>query len=229
VKNRNKRGINMKLIIVLFASICLNTLFAQEIETTIPFTHYNFGFYGGINSGINSETGTSFFVESKTNLISNLYLNLTLGYSKVFEHESFTEKSNDSFNFNGTIIYYGNRKDINERGYDIIPISLGCQYVFKNQTISPYLLFDLNYDVILNTRDYISYAITYQYPSYDAIPDEYKANQDIPSSTNYSYGILLGVGGICKISSKLNLDIRYFYKYDSKIVNSNQLVIGIYF
>lgn len=101
--------------------------------------------------------------------------------------------------------------------------------IFKNQTISPYLLFNLSYDIVLNTRDYISNVITYQYASYDAIPDEYKANQDIPSFNNYSYGIVLGIGGIYKISSKLNFDIRYLYKYENKIVNSNQLVIGIYF
>jgi hypothetical protein len=202
VKNKNKRGNTVKKLIVLFVVIYFNSLFAQDTNTSSLFTHYSFGFYGGINSGISSETGTTFLIESKTKLIPNLYLNLSLGYSK---------------------------RDINERGYDIIPLSLGCQYIFKNNTISPYLLFDLCYDVIITTRDYTTYGITYQYPSYEAIPDEYKTNQGIPSFTNYSYGIVLGVGGIYNLSAKLNLDIRYFYKYDSKIVNSNQVIIGIYF
>lgn len=219
----------MKKLIVLFVVIYFNSLFAQDTNTSSLFTHYSFGFYGGINSGISSETGTTFLIESKTKLIPNLYLNLSLGYSKVFEHESFTEKINYSSNFNGTVYYFAEQRDINERGYDIIPLSLGCQYIFKNNTISPYLLFDLCYDVIITTRDYTTYGITYQYPSYEAIPDEYKTNQGIPSFTNYSYGIVLGVGGIYNLSAKLNLDIRYFYKYDSKIVNSNQVIIGIYF
>jgi len=219
----------MKRLFALFVIICINSLFAQSKNTTISFKHFSLGFFGGINSGINSEAGSTFFIESKSQLISSLYLNLSLGFSKVYEHESFTERSNQMFNFNGTSFFDANRYDINERGYDIIPISLGCQYVFNNQSISPYLLLDLSYDVIIKSQDYISYAITYQYTSYAAIPEEFKTNQIIPPMTNYSFGIMFGIGGIYHLSSKLNLDIRYFYKYENKIVNSNQLVIGMYF
>lgn len=67
------------------------------------------------------------------------------------------------------------------------------------------------------------------YNSIDEIPAEFKGNQKHEELLDNSYGIILGAGTSYHISSKLNLDIRYLFKYDNKIINTHHFILGIYF
>jgi len=66
------------------------------------------------------------------------------------------------------------------------------------------------------------------YFSFEDIPDEFKTNNQeaLPED---SFGVSVGAGAIYPISANLNLDFRYFYKIDSQIINTHNLVIGITF
>lgn len=114
------------------------------------------------------------------------------------------------------------------KNYDIFPLTFGIQYIIVNRIFSPYLSVDADYN-IMNTFIETSPHEVWSYNSIDEIPDEFKENQKEEELPNNSYGIILGAGTSYYISSKLNLDIRYLFKYDSKIVNTNHIIVGIYF
>lgn len=69
----------------------------------------------------------------------------------------------------------------------------------------------------------------WSYNSIEEIPDEFKGNQKDEELPDNSYGLILGVGTSYQISSSLNLDLRYLYKFDSEILNTHHFIIGIYF
>jgi hypothetical protein len=216
----------MKKIFVLLFVFSFNILFSQDQGDQTAFPKFSYGIYSGINFSADSEIGGIFLIELKANLITDLNLNASLGYSKSFKSESYTVKTYSSPIINGTTFYNAEQYDVNEKGYGVIPFSLGFQYTFKNQTISPYLLFELSYNLIIDSKIYRSPGFSFSYSSFEAMPDDYKTKhiETFPSTT---HGIILGVGAIYKISSKLYLDLRYFYKYDSGIVNTHQLIVGV--
>jgi len=189
-------------------------------------THYTFGLYSGINFGNISETGGTIFIEIKTNLILNLNLKLSVGYSKSFMPESYTVKTYFlSTVIEGTQYYIANQYDVNKKGYDVFPFSLGFQYIYRNKSLSPYLLIDFNYNLI-NTKIYSSPGFAWTYYSFNSLPDDFKTKhiENLPIN---SYGIMFGIGTIYQLSSRLNLDLRYYYKIDSKIINTHQIIVGI--
>lgn len=219
-------AISKKLIILSFV-LYFNILFAQEKEKPGCFSNFEFGTYGGINFDSFSEIGSTFICELKTNLLSSLYLKLSLGYSKSFMLTSYNVKRYVKFSFDTTTSYQAMNYDVIKKGYDVFPILLGFQYVFKYQTLSPYLLFDLSYNSIV-TKIFRSPAYIWTYDSFDKLPDEYKTKY-IETLPKTSYGIAFGIGAIYQISHKLNLDFRYFYKFDKDIVKTHQFIAGVTF
>jgi opacity protein-like surface antigen len=215
----------MKKILVILFIFSINNLFAQDQDNPAPFPRYSFGVYSGINFGNISESGGTLLIEVKTNLMSNFNIKLSTGYSKSFMHESYTVKTYSMATIDGTQFYLANQYDVNEKGYDVFPISLGFQYVYKNKTFSPYLLIDFNYNLI-DTKIYSSPGSTWTYDSFNSLPADFKTKhfEVLPNS---SYGIMFGVGTIYQLSARLNLDLRYYYKIDSKIINTHQLIVGI--
>lgn len=217
----------MKKSFIIAIFLSFNVSFAQVKDKPVCFSEFEFGAYGGINFNTVSEFGGNFLIELKTDLISNLNLRLSLGYSKSFMLTSYNVKTYVEFNFDTSTIYQAMTYDILKKGYDVFPIFLGFQYIIKNQTLSPYILLDLNYN-FLETKIYRSPAHIWTYDSFDKLPNEYRTKHS-ESSPKTSYGISFGVGALYQISQELNLDFRYFFKSDKKIVNTHQFLVGITF
>lgn len=220
-------GFIVKKLVLLIFIVSFNILFAQEKENPAPFSKFENGVYGGINFDDISASGGSFFIEVKTNLISNLNLKFSAGYSKSYLLESTTIKSYridtiDTITFFNALTFNSDKK-----GYDVFPIALGFQYVFKSKNLSPYLLVDASYNII-SAKIFRSSSSSMSYLSFEDIPDEFKTtNQEaLPDD---SFGASVGAGVIYPISANLNLDFRYFYKIDSQIINTHNLVVGITF
>lgn len=210
------------IVAILFSSL----IFSQEKNNTTTFSIFNFGVYGGINFENISELGGVFYIEGKTNLTSNLNLKLSLGYYKSIEQTNYTLRNSGGPYTIDTITYYSASEEyIIERVYDVLPISFGLQYIFRNKTISPYILLDGSYNYI-DTKRTRNGGKSWSYSTYEEVPDKFKDNQT-ETFPNESLGIALGVGVIYNIKNNLNLDFRYLFKYDNQIINSHQILIGI--
>ncbi|MFZ5954961.1 MAG: hypothetical protein ACOYT4_00915 [Nanoarchaeota archaeon] len=206
----------------------MNIYLAQENKSSSFFSNVDVGVYGGINISNDSKTGGTFILDLKPELTHNFNMNLALGYSKSFAGASYTVKSYSINTINGIQFYYTHQYNVNEKSYDLIPLYLGVQYIFKQNTLSPYFLFNLGYNFIIDTKYFKSPTVSISYPSLEGIPNEYKT-KNIEDNPSNSFGILFGLGTELNISSKLGLDIRYFYKYDTQIINTHNLIIGITF
>lgn len=218
----------MKRIIFLLFVFSIDICLAQENKSPSLFSNLDVGVYGGINISNDSKTGGAFLLEIKTKLTHNFNVNLSLGYLKSFANASYSVKSYSIYAINDIQFYYANQYNVNEKGYDLIPFYVGMQYIFKHNTVSPYLLFNIGYNFIIDTKYYKSPTLSTSYPSLENIPSEYKT-KPIEDNLYKSFGIIIGLGSELNISSKLGLDIRYFYKYDTQIINTHQLTMGIIF
>lgn len=217
----------MKKLFLLVMFFSFNTIFSQNNIKESPFSAFRLGVYGGINFETSSDIGRAFILEGKTDLFSNLNLKLSLGYYKTLKPVNYTVRGNDVVIIDSVTFYIAGSYDVIKKIYDMFPFSLGLQYTFKNQTFTPYFTLDVSYNLISTSIERTAgYAMNYD--SYDEIPDEFKIKH-VENNPNNSYGLSLGTGVIYNISSKIGLDLRYFYKYDSEIINTHHVLVGIVF
>lgn len=217
----------MNKIFLILLFISFNVLEAQENK---PFSNFDIGFYGGINFYNIDNIRGNFLVEIKTNLISPLKLKASTGYFRTIQPYSYTNTIRTySENTIDTLPkFFASKYNLVSKNYDIFPLTLGIQYDFNQSLFSPYLSVELAYNFINATIE-TSPPEVWSYNSIEEIPDEFKENQKVEELPDNSYGIILGAGTSYNISSKLNLDIRYLFKYDNKIINTHHFIVGIYF
>ena len=217
----------MKKILFILSFISFNVLEAQENK---PFSNFDIGFYGGINFYNTDNIRGDFLVELKTNLISSLKLKASTGYFRTIQPYSYTNTVRTySENTIDTLPkFFAGKYNLVSKNYDIFPLTLGIQYNFNQSILSPYISIDAVYNFIDAFID-TSPPEVWSYNSIDEIPAEFKENQKYEKLPDNSYGIILGAGTSYQISSKLNLDVRYLFKYDNKIINTHHFIIGIYF
>ena len=216
----------MKKILFILLFIAINNLNAQENK---PFSNFDIGFYGGINFYNTENIRGDFLVELKTNLISSLKLKASAGYFRTIQPYSYTVRTYSVYPSTDTIpIFFTSKYNLVSKNYDIFPLTLGIQYYFNQSILSPYLTIDVDYN-FMNTFIQTSPPEVLSYHSIDEVPAEFKESQRHEELPDHSYGIILGAGISYHISSILNLDIRYLFKYDNKIINTHHFIVGIYF
>lgn len=215
----------MKKIIFTLIIISFNVLEAQENK---PFSNFDIGFYTGINFYNTSNIGGDFFLELKSNLISSLKLKVSTGYFRTIQPYSGTVRTYSENIIDTIPKYFAGKYDYVSKNYDVFPISLGIQYIIVQSILSPYISIDAVYN-FMNASIATTPPEVWSYNSIEEIPDEFKGNQKDEELPNNSYGLILGAGTSYQISSSLNLDIRYLFKYDSEILNTHHFIIGIYF
>jgi opacity protein-like surface antigen len=220
-------GLMMKKAVFFVFVLSFSILFAQEKEDPAPFTIFQNGVYGGINFDDISAIGATFFFEVKTNLIPKLNLKFSAGYTKSYLLESTTIKSYHKATIDSITFYNARTFNSDKKGYDIFPVALGFQYIFKSNNLSPYLLIDAGYNFI-SGKNFASSISNITYYSYEDLPDEFKTTNAERLPEN-SFGVSVGAGATYPISANLNLDFRYFYKIDSQIINTHNFVVGITF
>jgi opacity protein-like surface antigen len=216
---------NLIGVILILLSI---SLFSQEIEKPKMFSTFKLGILGGIN--FSTLSGGSVVVEEKTNLTSNLNLKLSVGYSTINKKEGYTVKSNALLNYDDYNKYITSSHKVDEINYDVIPFSLGLEYVFLNNNFSPYGLFEVGYNYY-TFHFQTSHGVSGEggtYDTYEEVPAEYK-NKPPVIPDDFSYRIALGIGTNYKLTSAINLDVRYLYQFNKSIINTNQVLIGINF
>lgn len=217
----------MKKILLILSFILFDVAEAQENKS---FSNFDIGFYGGFNFYNIDNIRGNFLVELKANLVSSFKLKASTGYFRTIQPYSYTNTVRKySENTIDTLPkFFASKYNLVSKNYDIFPITFGIQYDFSQNIFSPYLSIELAYNFI-NTSIATSPPEVWSYNSIDEIPAEFKETQKNEKLPDNSYGIILGVGTSYQISSKLNLDIRYLFKYDNEIINTHHLILGIYF
>ena len=215
----------MKKIAFILLIISFKVLEAQENK---PFSNFDIGFYGGINFYNTANIGGDFFVELKTNLISSLKLKVSTGYFRTIQPYSGTVRTYSENIIDTIPKYFAGKYDYVSKNYDVFPVSIGIQYIIVQSIFSPYVSIDAVYN-FMNASITTTPPEVWSYNSIEEIPDEFKESRKVEELPDISYGIILGAGTSYRISSKLNLDIRYLFKYDGEILNTHHFIIGIYF
>jgi len=217
----------MKKLFFLVIFLSFNSIYSQNNIKESPFSAFELGVYGGINFESISESRGTFLIEGKTNLFKYLFLKFSVGYYKTHKIESYTARNYKEFSYDSLHYFQAIKYDVVGMEYDVFPFMIGFQYIFKNKYISPYLLFDISYNLIdpvmLSENGHV-----WQFDSYDEIPEEFRTVWVKPKSTS-SYGLTIGTGLVYKLTEGLDLDLRYLYKYDSEIVNTHHILVGIVF
>ena len=215
-----------KILFVLFI-FSITVLDAQESK---PFSQFDIGFYGGINFYTADNLGGDFLVELKTNLLPSLKLKTSAGYSRTMQPYFYNVKTYTKITIVSPPEYFATDYNRISNNYDIFPLSLGFQYNldFIRSSISPYISIDAVYNWI-NKSIETSPPAVWEYSSLDEVPAQFKGNPKKEKIVTNSYGVNLGVGISFPLSSKLDLDIRYLFKYDNEIINTNHFIVGIYF
>jgi opacity protein-like surface antigen len=202
---------------------------AQSSEQVEYFSRFTFGFYSGVNFESSFETGSDYLFEAKTNLGHFLRLKISGSYSTISKKESYTTRSYSIYKNNDRILYNASETDVEKKDYDIFSLSAGLQFVFPNQSkLEPYFLIEPFYNNFTNVRNVNAGRKFWQYYSLNEVPDEFKTDfkEIFPAD---SYGVALGIGTVYQLLKHINIDIRYFYRIDDKIINTHHFLAGIYF
>lgn len=215
----------MKKIIFTLLIISLIDL---EAQVNKPFSNFDIGFYTGINFYNTSNIGGDIFVEINTNLISSLKIKVSSGYFRTIQPYTGTVRTYSENIIDTVPKYFAGKYDYVSKNYDVFPILLGIQYIIVQSIFSPYISIDAVYN-FMNASITTTPPEVWSYNSIEEVPDEFKESRKVEALPDNSYGIILGAGTSYRISSKLNLDIRYLFKYDSEILNTHHFIIGIYF
>lgn len=217
----------MKKVLVIILILSSNITFSQIGTNRSPFSILQIGVYGGFNFETFSEKGGLFIFEGKTNLTPRLNLKLSFGYYKSFQPTNYSIYSYGEQTIDSVKFYIASTYEVIKMIYDVFPFSLGFQYVFRNKSFSPYFTLDGSYNLISPSIERTG-GYAWPYDSIDEIPDEFKKTIVLDNPNN-SYGISVGAGMVCHISKNIGLDLRYNYKYDSEIINTHHIFVGIVF
>jgi hypothetical protein len=216
----------MKKVFVFITVIYLINTFAQEREKAEDTGQLHYTIFSGINFNDLSAPGGSVLFQIATTMTKHFSLNLSGGYSKLFNKKNYSVNTYSVGIIEGKQYYYAENYNVNEIGYDVFPLSLGAIYTYSVAQYSPYFVLNFSYNFIADTKFYRSPSHIKIYNSLAEIPSIYqnKTADDIPTK---SIGIALGIGTKLYISKKLNFDIRYSYLYGNKLENSQMILLGI--
>ena len=218
----------MKNIILAFLLVMPSLIYAQESEVFKPFSAFKFGVLGGTNFNTIPTLGSAFQIEAKTNLTPNLFAKVSIGYSSTFENNEYEIKTYHVSNIGGVEGYQTYSYRVDKIEYSIFPINLGLEYILMNNDISPFAVFEVGYNIISSEEQVVNSGSGTIYNSVDEMPNEFKTT--VPSLTEGEYlGIGIGLGIVYKITSSMDLNVRYIYHFNDSIINSNYIMFGVTF
>jgi len=219
----------MKKAILLYFAVFLGVSLAQESYSVKPFSSYGFGFSVGSNFQTIKFPGASFLFEIKTPLTNNLGLKLSGGFSLIFEDKSFVLKYNKLVSIQGIEKYSLITENIKKIEHSIIPIYAGFEYKFLDDDLSPYALLDIGY-VYYNSESVVTPPRSgILVDTIEEIPEEYRNPIPHLRKSGTFLGAGIGAGLKYKLSTATEIMITYVFRYNNKIINSNNILLGISF
>lgn len=217
----------MKSLFVISFILSFNFIAAQTEVKETPFSKFTFGAYGGINFNNTSDIGGNLLFEVKSNLISNLNIQLSVGYDRSIEPINKNIKTYGSIPLDSVPRYYANSYNLLRKNYDIFPFSLGLQYYMKHKIFNPYLIANFNYNIV-DVKSDIESVGTWSYRTFEEIPAEFR-NKYVENYPKNYFGITLGIGTSYLLLKDVYIDLRYLYKINDETINTHNFLMGIYF
>jgi opacity protein-like surface antigen len=219
----------MKKSLVLFLIFLTPILIAQDLEQISMFSKVYFGVMGGTNFNTLPTAGTAINFEVKTNVTSNLNAKLSVGYSTLYDDDSYEMKSSGLVSFENYSKYHTRLTNVERVRYAIIPFTLGVEYLFTKSNLSPFGLFEIGYNLSSSTREVKVYdGIAGTFDTAEEVPEDYRQTEPaLDDGSSITMGVGLGVK--YKLTERMDLNIRYVYHYNEAIINNNQVLIGFTF
>jgi len=215
----------MKTLFIILSVVISYYTQAQNQKETGPFSSIQYGVYGGANFESTSDFGGTFIIEFKSSILNQLKMQISAGYTKTTIPGKYNVKTYNKIEGENEVYYAAESYDVLAKEYGIFPISLGMQYTFLKNVISPYALVSVRYN-LMDARTVRSPGHVWTYTSFDDVPVEFRTKH-IEEFPDNSFSIGLGLGATYTITKALELDFRYFYNIDSEIKNTHNFVIGI--
>lgn len=218
----------MKRLIFFFLILLCKIVFPQDPDDSKAISSFRFSVLGG--AAFSSNLGGSFLIEGKTNLTQNLDIKLSVGYSYLNKDVYYSVKT---YGFLGAdqYSYRSVSYNVNKILYDVFPASLGFEYTFMHDKLSPYGHLEIGYNYFNSHLEESPSAVGEAYATtLQGLPAEYRNDPPrILDGKTTAYRIAFGIGTNYKLTQNLNLDVRYVYQINKLLVNSNQLLIGLNF
>jgi len=218
----------MKTLVFLFLFSIITNSFSQDTQNSTMFSNFNLSILGGVNFKTVPDVGGTLQLEGKTNITSEINLNLSVGYSSMYEDKEYMIKSYSYFNINNTEGYQLNTYSINKIEYSVVPVNLGIEYVLREDNLSPFGILEIGYSFYSSQEQVVKSTGGEVFYNKNEIPVEY-LNSAPKTIDGSSFGLGLGLGIKYKISPSFNINIRYVYRYNKSIIHTNQILLGITF
>lgn len=219
----------MKSSLVAFLIFLSPILVAQELEQNSIFSKVYFGVMGGTNFNTVPTAGTAINFEVKTNITSNLNAKFSVGYSTLYDDDSYEIKSSGLVSFENYSKYHTRLTLVDRVRYSIIPFAIGFEYLFTKSKFSPFGLFEVGYNISNSTIEgKVHDGIAGTFDTAEEVPEDYrKTAPALDDGSSITAGVGLGVK--YKLTERMDLNIRYVYHYNEAIINNNQVLIGFTF
>lgn len=219
----------MKKSFVLFVLLMFGNLAAQDLEPQPMFSKIYFGVLGGTSFNTLPTAGASINFEVKTNITTNLNAKFSLGYSTLYDDNSYELRSYRFVSFDNYSKYHTRLFAVDRVKYTIIPVTLGAEYFITKTKLSPFALFEVGYNFSSSVAEGMTYdGIAGTFDTIAEIPTEYRKRAPaLDDGSSFSIGV--GVGARYMLTDRMDLNIRYIYRYNDSIVNNNQLLFGLTF
>jgi hypothetical protein len=217
----------MKGLILFIVVVLTINISAQEYKEESMFSNLHLSILGGTNFHTIPTLGGSVIFEGKASINSKFDVKLSLSYTSLFENKEYTIKSYIHSKRDNLDIYQLRATNINQLQYTVIPINVGVEYTLLNSNFSPLGIIEVGYN-FYSAEEQISSGLISgeEYQNLNDVPNEYRNVE--PRDLDGSYlGFGFGLGFKYKISSSFDLSIRYMFRYNDLIVNSNQILLGI--
>jgi opacity protein-like surface antigen len=219
----------MKKLLVFFIVLMFGNLVAQDFEPQSMLSKVYFGVLGGTNFNTLPTAGTSIGFEVKSNITTSINAKISLGYSTLYDDNSYEIRSYRFVSFDNYSKYHTKLFAVDRVKYTIIPVTLGAEYFITKTKISPFALFEIGYNFSSSVAEGMTYdGIAGAFDTIGEIPTEYR-NTAAALDDGSSFSIGVGVGARYMLTDRMGLNIRYIYRYNDSIVNNNQLLIGLTF
>jgi opacity protein-like surface antigen len=219
----------MKKLLVFFIMLISPTLLSQDFESNPAFSHFYFCVLGGTNFNTLPTAGTAISFEVKSNISTNINAKFSIGYSTLYDDNSYEVKSYRFVSFADYSKYHTILHKVDRIRYSIIPISIGTEYLITQSKLSPFALLEFGYNYSSSVTEGITHeGIAGYYDSVNEIPEEYRRTATaLDDGSSFTFGIGLGLKYI--ITDRMDLNIRYIYHYNEAIINNNQILFGLTF
>lgn len=219
----------MKFKIVFLTLLFFSISNGQNSLSEEIFSKFYFSVLGGSNFNTLPTAGTAISFEVKSNISSSINAKFSIGYSTLFDDSFYEVKTYGYINIDDYEQYITGLNQVDRIRYSIIPINVGVEYIITRSKLSPFALFEVGYNYSSSLTEGTTHSgIAGYYDTFDEIPEEYR--QTAPSLNDGS-SISLGIGlGIrYRLTERMDVNIRYLYRYNETIVNNNQVLIGFTF